>query len=289
LEEALKFKLNEKTLFGILHHLSPKDHIVKILVMVVGGPQTRVGSHRLYVQLARKLVHEDMAVFRFDYEGIGDSEGEFVGYKSAGPSIEAAVNFLYAQCPSLKKIVIWSLCDGSSICMKMGYEIENMIEGMILCNPYLHEETGKAKTIIKFYYIKRLMEKNFWEKIFKMKFSPMESAKSMKELFKNAWFRQEENNEEDFQMDIHPLEIVDGLVKFNKPIFFLLSNDDLTAKHFYDFYKDNKKYFKVLNQKDFQFQFIDSADHTFTNSSSKEKLSKILPPILDVLFNLNDN
>ena len=117
--------------------------------MVIGGPQTRVGSHRLYVQLARYLTEKGISVFRFDYEGNGDSEGRWVGYKHADESIKSTINYLKKTIVSLKNIYIWSLCDGATSCLKFASENNELISGLILCNPYLHGDVGKAKTLLK--------------------------------------------------------------------------------------------------------------------------------------------
>ena len=45
------------------------------VLIVTGGPQYRAGSHRQFVLLARFLAARGMAVLRFDYRGMGDSEG----------------------------------------------------------------------------------------------------------------------------------------------------------------------------------------------------------------------
>ena len=76
LEKAIEFSCLDKKLYGILHIPDHFRIIDQIVLMIVGGPQTRVGSHRLYVQFARKISEKGFAVFRFDYEGIGDSEGK---------------------------------------------------------------------------------------------------------------------------------------------------------------------------------------------------------------------
>jgi pimeloyl-ACP methyl ester carboxylesterase len=76
-EQAFSFSVEGDTLLGILH----APAIVRSgttgtgVVIVVGGPQYRGGSHRQFVQLARRLAHEGHAVLRFDVRGMGDSSG----------------------------------------------------------------------------------------------------------------------------------------------------------------------------------------------------------------------
>ena len=45
------------------------------VLVIVGGPQYRVGSHRQYVQLSRHLAEQGIASMRFDVRGMGDSPG----------------------------------------------------------------------------------------------------------------------------------------------------------------------------------------------------------------------
>jgi len=46
------------------------------VLIVVGGPQYRVGSHRQFVMLARFLADHGVPCMRFDYRGMGDVSGE---------------------------------------------------------------------------------------------------------------------------------------------------------------------------------------------------------------------
>ena len=50
-ETALTFPCQQQSLVGILHN--PEQVSTVGVVIVVGGPQYRVGSHRQFTQLAR--------------------------------------------------------------------------------------------------------------------------------------------------------------------------------------------------------------------------------------------
>src|SRR5688572_14342340 len=61
------------------------------IVVIVGGPQYRIGSHRQFVTLARDLARAGIPVLRFDYRGMGDSDGDFRTFESIDRDIDAAV------------------------------------------------------------------------------------------------------------------------------------------------------------------------------------------------------
>jgi pimeloyl-ACP methyl ester carboxylesterase len=62
-------------LFGVLHR--PTGPSVRNLAVILLSPgvKMRVGPQRLYLELTRTLVDLGLPVFRFDFAGLGDSEG----------------------------------------------------------------------------------------------------------------------------------------------------------------------------------------------------------------------
>ena len=277
MEEAIQFSVADKKLFGILNTPDSNKLGDSIVLMVTGGPQTRVGSHRLYVQLSRYLEKQGVASFRFDYEGTGDSEGEWVGYRYAGPSIKAAIRYLKSSIHNYKKIIIWSLCDGATTSILYAAQYPDDVGAMLLCNPYLFNAEGKARTILKYYYINRLFQKDFWKKVFAFHFNFKDSMDSFKKLLRTS---NESNDEPDYTLDKNffglkyeiPIEEVEEALKQLKTeVTFLLSTNDLTAKQFEDFLK-NKNIKHIIKQIKIQFRYIHNADHTFSDSKSKAKV-----------------
>lgn len=109
IETALTFSCGDATLVGILHGTSRPAR--RGVVIVVGGPQYRVGAHRQYVILARALADNGVPVLRFDYRGMGDSSGVFSGFEDCSEDIRAAVDALLEHCSGLDEVVLWGLCD----------------------------------------------------------------------------------------------------------------------------------------------------------------------------------
>mgnify|MGYP000113667174 FL=1 len=68
------------------------------VLIAVGGPQYRVGSHRQFLLLSRRLAAEGFPVFRFDYRGMGDSDGAMRSFENVSEDIAAAVDTFRLTC-----------------------------------------------------------------------------------------------------------------------------------------------------------------------------------------------
>lgn len=88
-ERPVLFECNGCRLVGIIHGAGSGDTGV---LVIVGGPQYRVGSHRQFLLLARYLAANNVPVMRFDYRGMGDSEGDIRSFESIDDDIRAAID-----------------------------------------------------------------------------------------------------------------------------------------------------------------------------------------------------
>ena len=98
-------------LLGIVH--KPARPNRRGLVIVVGGPQYRVGSHRQFLMLARGLAEAGIAVMRFDYRGMADSDGAFRGFEDIGADVAAAIDVFTETVPEIEEVALWGLCDAA--------------------------------------------------------------------------------------------------------------------------------------------------------------------------------
>lgn len=93
--ESIVLANKDEKIFGILH--LPKGVKRPPCVMIchgLGGHKT--GRYRVYVDLADALIRREVAVFRFDFRGSGDSEGLFSEMTLQGEISDALIglNFL---------------------------------------------------------------------------------------------------------------------------------------------------------------------------------------------------
>jgi len=135
------------------------------LLMVTGGSQTRIGSHRMYERLAKSLSENGYPCFRFDRRGIGDSAGADPGFRGSGPDIAAAAQAFRRAAPGLERILGFGLCDGATALALHGPAAG--LDGFILVNPWLVEaEAGEpAPAAIRHHYRKQLTSREGWKKI----------------------------------------------------------------------------------------------------------------------------
>ncbi|HEX8643360.1 MAG TPA: hydrolase 1, exosortase A system-associated [Allosphingosinicella sp.] len=134
------------------------------LLMVTGGTQTRVGSHRMYERLADALAEAGYSAFRFDRRGVGDSEGEDPGFRASTPDIAAAAAAFRAEAP-VTRLIGFGLCDGATALALSAAAAG--LDGLILVNPWLVEaEAGApAPAAARAHYRKRLLSLDGWRKL----------------------------------------------------------------------------------------------------------------------------
>jgi exosortase A-associated hydrolase 1 len=135
------------------------------VLIVTGGTQTRIGSHRIFERLGRALAGAGHPCFRFDRRGVGDSEGEDKDFRGNASDINAAVASFREQCPGVERVFGFGLCDGATSLALHGAAAG--LAGLILVNPWLVEaESGApAAAAIKHHYRRRLLSLEGWKKI----------------------------------------------------------------------------------------------------------------------------
>ena len=201
------------------------------VVIVVGGPQYRAGSHRQFVSLARSLAAAGHAVLRFDVRGMGDSEGTPLGFEQIAPDIAAALDALQRELPSVRRAVLWGLCDGASAALLYLHENTDLrVAGLALANPWVRTHVSLARTHVKHYYLQRLREPAFWSKLLRggVAWSALAgSLNSLRTAFASTSLPPAHA--------AYPQRMASAWAAFGGPVLLILSEHDYTALEFEDF------------------------------------------------------
>ena len=104
-EHATVFECDSDRLIGIVTR--PERPIETGVVIIVGGPQYRAGSHRQFTLLARQLAEQGIASLRFDYRGMGDSEGDMRTFEDIDDDIRAAIDTFMTQASNIQQVMLW--------------------------------------------------------------------------------------------------------------------------------------------------------------------------------------
>jgi exosortase A-associated hydrolase 1 len=134
-------------------------------LMVTGGSQTRIGSHRLYERLAKRLSGNGFPCFRFDRRGVGDSGGDDPGYRGSAADLAAAAARFRAERPNLRHVVGIGLCDGATALALYGEAAG--IDGIVMINPWLVEAEADAPppAAIRRHYREQLLSLSGWKRL----------------------------------------------------------------------------------------------------------------------------
>lgn len=282
-EQAVSFDCEGKQLNGILHPGIATVTAKTGVLIVVGGPQYRVGSHRQFVHLARNLASQGIPVMRFDVTGMGDSDGEKRAFDQLHKDIHSAIDTFMTLLPGLDSLVLWGLCDGASAAL-MYAPCDQRVQCLVLLNPWLENDEAKAKTQLFDYYLKRLLSGSFWSKFLSggldIKGSTRELGSTLKTVTTSHDVADTERAPPSGQV-LYQQRMLEAFKTLQVPLCFILSGNDLTAKEFERQYFGDKQWKKAARNKEIYVKRLTDADHTFSSSVWKNWLAQTTSSFLD--------
>lgn len=242
--------------FGMLHLPRKKVNPLRVVVMCYGLNGNRVENNRMTVFFGRKAEESGIAFCRFDYRGLGVSEGEFwnTSVQTKVEDVLAVVHHIKA-CFRDERIQIFALgySDGVRIVLDLIERIKDIV-GICLWSPILYTliDNAHGRHARKF-----VREPNTGSLVL-----PHRGLWMGKEYLKQQIYKGDEP---------------ERLKKFLKPCMaFFGGNDPLTIKT-----RDRMIEMQNCERRDIEIAVVDGADHLFSRVSwSEQVIDKTLDWVL---------
>lgn len=268
-ESVLGFSCEGEPLVGILAEPAAGAPAEVGVVIVVGGPQYRAGSHRQFTLLARHLAAHGFAALRFDYRSMGDSGGAPRDFLGVNADVGAAIDALQAARPGVKRVVLWGLCDAASAALLyLEAGRDDRVAGVVLLNPWVRSAASLAQAHVKHYYWRRLREPSFWLKLLRGGVG----GKAIAALARNLKLARGAGGSPSADARSFQDRMAAGLRDFDRPALLILSGDDYTAREFSLHAESSPAWRGLLDAGRVQRHDLPQADHTFSDPAQSAEV-----------------
>jgi len=258
-ERAVTFGCEGHTLVGVVSGSADTGELGMLLT--AGAPQYRVGAHRQFVMLARRLSQAGIATMRFDYRGIGDSGGDPQDFRRTAPDIKAAIDAFQDACPSVERVVLAGLCDGASASLLYWHATsDTRIVGMVLMNPWITSDERFAQSQIT-KALKRVLHRDFWMKLIRGDIDLVAAIRAFAGAIERV-FTRERNAGVDAKG--FPQRMAEGMENFEEPVLVVLSGRDLVSSEFLAQCRSDPRWRKLMGRSNVKQTLLPDADHTFS-------------------------
>lgn len=278
LEEPVVIHCGADQMIGILHTANVANLETfrgTACVFVVGGPQYRAGSHRMFVDLARRFAAAGIVCLRFDVRGMGDSGGDFVReFDQIHDDLAAAVDFTRRRMP-LATLSMFGLCDGAAAA-SMFASVDSRIHQAVLLNPWVRTQAGQARATISVYYLKRVLQRDFWRGAFSGRVNLLLAGIDfLRTLLHSRRTNKSATDMTNGEYGNFIDKMSQGIGRIAGPILILLSEDDVVAKEFADLTERDKQWHLVIHRPNVEQIGLPGADHTLSGEGELSAMADV--------------
>lgn len=281
MREQISWELEGCQISATLDIPDAKARNIYILI-VSGGNEIRSGSHNSQSHLAQYMCAQGFHVLRYDRRGIGDSEGDNLGFEQSRDDIMAAIEFLRAKFSEDIHIVGFGNCDAASALLL--YQDMLNLNKLIIANPWTIDtpvQNNDAQNNIADNIDDRNLNKNssttssaaairarYWVRIKNPRtFIDLFTGKiDLRKLIGGLLKASQKENISDLGRNI-----VTILSKISVPTHILIANKDTTAMGFLGVYNAKSSVTARKNNM-VQLYTIESASHSFADNEAQSWL-----------------
>jgi len=206
---------------------------------------------------------------RFDYRGMGDSEGEARSFEDIGDDLRAAIDAFFEAVPGMRDVVLWGLCDGASAAA-MYAPSDRRVAGLVLLNPWVRTAEGLARTTLRHYYRQRLGERSFWSGLLRGRFDLAGSLRSLYGLVRTALAPAPAASAPAAAL---PERMQSALAAFRGRLMVITGGADLTGREFCDLTAATPAWKRLLDAPRVTRHELDGADHTFSRREWRDQVA----------------
>ncbi len=231
------------------------------LLIISGGNEIRCGAHAGQADIAAHFAEIGYPVFRYDRRGIGDSEGNNIGFDNSADDIAAAVTAFRKAAPHISKIIAFGNCDAASAVALYHHGLG--LDALILANPWVIEAPvmGNTPTLPSATAIRS----RYWARI-KSPRSLLDLLTGRVDLKKLAGGLVLASRKS--EVTGLAKRIADALTQTQLPVHLLIARRDTTATAFMDAWHDDV--FKSVRERaNVRIEICDTASHSFAGVEAK--------------------
>lgn len=271
-EQAVLFG-RASSLVGVLSRpANGQSSELPAIVILNTGVIHRVGHHRMYVTLARKLASMGHAVLRFDFSGIGDSAcrpGDISLIDAYKRDVAEAIDLVQRSCDASQFILI-GLCSGADVALRYAGR-DDRIAGVVLLEPTIPPTARFYADYIK----QRITRVSSWLTFALGKGRIWHDVRAR---LKSGLSQRKEPVLPSLIDPRSPSELEQmyaSIVKSGKRLLVVLAGDAFGGRHSY-----REQLLDAFPNVPFgdklQLEYFADADHVFTAPDARERLNRVI-------------
>ena len=301
-------------LFGTFHRPIAPVKELPCIVLLSPGVMMRVGPQLLYNHLTREFLKLGYSVFRFDFEGLGDSEGELEHTKLADVygDIEVgrfvddtrdALDWLQREY-GVDQVILAGLCGGAITGLLAGNSDER-VKGLlslgmtvtlasVSANPALFLTEGELTTLRRGYF-RRLLQPGAWLRFITFKSDYRVLWRSLTQMLRRPTAEDapavqdelptvpSEESPDDNANPLFPPALFEMLGR-GVPVLFIFSGADRLYARYQEKFEARYRGELTTGDHDFEVRVVPDANHIFTFDVWREEMLDIARNWLESRF-----